>query len=297
MGRIILSLILVSLVFLSGCCDKNEQQEEEKQTIFKNYFQPNLDYVPIDYNETQQREYIAQKYTQNNSKTNYKSGNYLIGAYYIDNFNQKKADSVLMGYIIDIIKKYDIMLIQDINDNNGEIRGKFNDLRDYQIRFSKDYLFVINNRIQINEVKVYEEDDFSKNPILLNIKIDKQNYTLIGLNTQKENNIQELQNLPKLIDWSHKNMGKYNIIILGNLNLDCVYFNDYYLLEGYILYIKNDTTTNNKLCAYDRFILTEQDRRVIDHKVDNIIKETNGDMELIRSLSNHYPIMLELQKD
>ena len=81
-----------------------------------------------------------------------------------------------------------------------------------------------------------------------------------------------------------------NVIVIGDLNLDCTYddgSNGDYEGWNYLIEDNDDTTVSSTDCAYDRIILNDDSfNEYSDHRIDDSIKSEESD---------HYLVWVEIE--
>ncbi|HYD04016.1 MAG TPA: endonuclease/exonuclease/phosphatase family protein [Alphaproteobacteria bacterium] len=225
-----------------------------------------------------------------------------IIAWNLQIFGDKKANnSELMQNYVDILDGYDIIILQEIRDSDG---SAFNALcsrfEGYTCKISsragrstskEQYAVLYRNTLELKEFKDYNPDaiDRWERPPA---KVDFSNennysFSIYILHAKPEDATNEIVHLEELVESEISSGLNTNIIILGDLNADCAYYDE---LErdffDYYWIIKNneDTTAGNSNCAYDRIIVNENMmQEIIGYDID---KTTNTEM------SDHYPITM-----
>ena len=297
MKVILMSLFVVLL--LTGCT----LSEEYDSSLFKDYSK----WVNPDDNSTNESINESQNITlEYNFTDDIDESDYMIGSFNIQIFGEKKANSVVMPTIEDIIDDYDILAIQEVRDSTGTVVEKLNGIDGYDLEISprlgrstskEQYIFFYSDRVVPSHSAVYpdENDDFEREPFAMEFKVKNTNMILIQVHIKPDDAEQEIRHLSDVVSWAKKEFGKSkNIYIMGDLNADCVYFDSFSVLEDYQVLIDEDydTTVALSSCAYDRILATEVDPNIINIGVDDLQDETNDDMDLIRAVSDHYPIFM-----
>ncbi len=193
-------------------------------------------------------------------------------------FGDKKAnDTVIVDYYAEKISDYDIVFLQEIRDKDG---SAFTEL----CARLPEYRCIISSRagrssskeqygviyLQKFNISLYDYspdalDRWERPPI--RVTILSRNYSIVAYNihTKPDDATQEIYALEDLIK-NERNPG--NIVVLGDLNADCNYYDEDYetafgKFNGWYWVITNsdDTTVGNSDCAYDRIILNQDAKK------------------------------------
>ncbi len=296
--------LIFSLLIFTSCDDINEEE-----TKFKDYSKL---WFEIDGNG-EFVEVNTTNFTSNNNYTpvyvdkNDLGENYLIGTFYIDNFDKYKARANVMSTIIDVINDYDIIAIQGIKD--VEVIETLNELLpEYDWKASpkmgeneEQMIFLFSDRVKAGKSDLYPYDGFDKTPYTMSFMInDLQEIVLIQVDINPLDAEEELGHLKEVYKWARRhylgNDGN-NIYLMGNMYADCVYFDSYYILEMYQILINEevDTTTGFTNCSYDRILTDEVDPKFMGVGVDNLSDETES-IEEIKAVSERYPVYFVFEK-
>lgn len=208
-------------------------------------------------------------------------------------FGDKKANnSELMNLYAEKISSYDIIFLQEIRDkDSNSFFALCSMLPDYNCKISsragrssskEQYGIVYLKKFQLNIVDYNPDslDRWERPPVRADIYYHNYSFTAYNIHTKPDNVSIELSNLESLIS---SETNQENLIVLGDLNADCNYFNPYSssLFNDWKWVIDNnaDTTSQNSDCAYDRiimnndayreFIKTGIDKESIDIKVSD----------------------------
>lgn len=243
--------------------------------------------------------------------------NLKIGAFNVQIFGQafmENPDRVF--YLREIIKRYDIILIQEIRDASGEaILQLLAPLTDYSLNISErlgrtsskeQYAFIYKkNKISISSCLQYNDpnDAFEREPYtcqFLDAKTQRR-FNLMALHTKPDDAKNELIEAELVYNLMNQSLDHFTIL-MGDLNADCSYlsdsdFNDLIFSLYHWLIPKNaDTTTSASDCAYDNFVLDSSlinsisNPSVFDFKSHFGISE-----DLTLDISDHYPIEFDIE--
>src|SRR3989344_463776 len=221
------------------------------------------------------------------------TNNITIANWNLQIFGQSKADNEeLMNKYKEIIKKYDIIFVQEIRDSSETAFPKLcNLLEHYKCKTSsragrssskEQYGIIYKDNIEISNFIDYNPDNkdrWERPPIKVTFTIKNYELTAYNIHTKPEDVKNELNYLQNIVE------DKGNVVILGDLNADCNYYNN--ILEtqfdswNWIINDSEDTTVSNTNCAYDRIIMNQDSYK--EYLTYGIYKENiNSDV------SDHY---------
>lgn len=255
-----------------------------------------------------------------------------IGAFNIQVFGTKKmSDESVVNILVDIVSRYDILLIQEIRDASGEAIQKL--LEEVNAKYAYDqfdmelsprlgrtsskeqYAFLFRKKSGLTVVRAYVYDDrndiFQREPYVVlfhstTTTVDK--FALIGIHVSPSDAVEEIQALEAVFENTTSHLNEENVMVLGDLNADCSYVpkKDWVNIPmktdpAYTWWIDDDadTTVGNSDCAYDRFISTGDKFKdgvmngsVIIFKYDDFF---NLNQTFALQVSDHYPIEFVLE--
>lgn len=220
-----------------------------------------------------------------------------IGAFNVRVFGKSKASKPdVMNTLSKIIRRYDIILIQEIRDSKGtaiqQLLDKVNrDSKTYsygmiisdrvgRTNSKEQYAFFYRNRsadgIEIVSSYMYDDgnetlgnDVFEREPFLVKFHVKPavvKTFALGAIHVKPEQAVEELTKLGDVFTDAKSKFKTENVIILGDLNADCSYVpkKDWPKIPvrndpayHWLIGDEVDTTVKDSTdCAYDRFILT-----------------------------------------
>ena len=209
----------------------------------------------------------------------------------------KSAKQDIIDFYISSMKNYDIIFIQEIRDFD---ESSFQ----YLCSFFEDYSCLISSRagrttskeqygiiykkyidITLTDYNPDQLERWERPPIKAEIKIKNYTINVYNIHTKTTDVLKELAYLEDLVE----NNG--NVMILGDLNADCDYYNAEKETQFdswyWIVSDESDTTISSRSCAYDRIILNE-----------NAFKEYSSrgiqSEGITPEISDHYMIWVEL---
>lgn len=221
-----------------------------------------------------------------------------IANWNLQTFGQSKASNTeLMNLYADKIDDYDIIFIQEIRDKPETAFPKLcSMLQNYTCKLSsragttnykEQYGIIYKNEISLTSLKDYNPNDWwERPPIKTTFNINGYELTTYNIHAKPDDVQQELFYLEQIVS----NNG--NVIVLGDLNADCSYYNNDKETEfddwNWIIKDNQDTTTSSTNCAYDRIILNNNANQ--EFKNYGIDKK-----QITSSVSDHYLIWVELK--
>lgn len=211
----------------------------------------------------------------------------------------KAANPEIMDFYVDKINDYDIIFIQEIRDSSQTAFPKLcSMLQNYSCESSsragrssskEQYGVIYKNGINLTSFKDYnpdKQDRWERPPIKTIFDINGYRLVVYNIHTKPDDVQNELDYLEDLIS----NSG--NIIVLGDLNADCTYYNNEKEIEfdnwEWLITDNQDTTVSATNCAYDRMILNND--ALEEYKKSGI--ETSG---ITKDISDHYLVWVEMK--
>ncbi len=212
--------------------------------------------------------------------------------------NTKASNDDLMNTYSSIIDNYDIIFIQEIRNIDQTAFPKLCDLLpDYDCRASsragrssskEQYGVIYKKDIEIqswNDFNPDSQDRWERPPLEVTFDIDGYELIVYNIHIKPSDVENEINYLEEVVEDNR------NVIVLGDLNLDCSYddgmngdFEDWnYLIED-----DEDTTVSSSDCAYDRIILNDD----VYEKYEDDGIYTSGISE---DVSDHYLVWVEIE--
>lgn len=259
----------------------------------------------------------------NDSYEQYNTTNISIASFNIKIFGKTKASNdTVMASLVDIVSKYDVIAIQEIKDINQEVPYEFLELlnnnsitqfemllsersgsqeddrssqEQYAILYNPELIFVKDNGTLYNDSV---NDSFQREPFLahLTVKNTTLDFVLGVIHTKPAAAEEEISSLIDVFDWSSEYYEDDDVMIVGDYNADCSYFDEDDIVdleigtEEFLWAIPNDADTNlaDSNCTYDRMVLSGE--------LKNNFNGTWGvdDTFLDNSISDHWPVWIEL---
>lgn len=215
-----------------------------------------------------------------------------IATFNIQIFGKSKSEKPeVMNTLAQIVRKYDVVVIQEIKNKPGDVPPAFKTKINEE---GASYEFVISERTGKNpddassreqyavyfntstiEVldggRLYDDslsDHFQREPFVTRLKAKQGNFSfvLISIHTRPDIAVEEIAALEQVIEWARgRYPGEDDFIALGDFNAGCDYASEEELdaigLSGpqYIWIVPHTADTNvatGSQCAYDRIVTT-----------------------------------------
>ncbi|CAL1531503.1 unnamed protein product [Lymnaea stagnalis] len=247
-----------------------------------------------------------------------------VGAFNIQHYSDSKQNE-WGGYIVKVLKHFDVVLVQEVRDVD---HSALDDLKTLLGSRSWDYVssgpigrtsaykeqyvyFYRKSSVRVLGSFQYDDsvsDVFEREPYAIEIQYASSvqgravNVVLLGIHTQPEMALEELQALPAAMTAAKTYFSNSSgVVALGDYNADCSYLNSQ---ERATLPLFNearyqslisdsiDTTTSTSTdCAYDRIVVDGNiDVIVGSAKVFRFDSALGLDNNSTRAISDHYPI-------
>ena len=217
-----------------------------------------------------------------------------IGAFNVRRFGKAKMrDAEVVRVLKEIVRRYDVLLLQEIVDNSGEavqelleaVNEGEEDAYGLEVsprigrnKAKEQYAFFYRKqRFTLARSKTYDdpEDIFEREPFAAQFKthcieVDgggdagETDIVFLGIHTQPSNALAEIEALADASVWARKAFRSKNQIILGDFNAGGSYLNkgelDSVALRSdkrfrWLIADHIDTTATNTLAAYDRIVV------------------------------------------
>ncbi|HEY9702200.1 MAG TPA: endonuclease/exonuclease/phosphatase family protein, partial [Allocoleopsis sp.] len=221
--------------------------------------------------------------------------------------DSKASNEELMNKYYLTMNGHDIIIVQEIRDSDGsafiELCSMFED-ENYECEISsragrsvskEQYGIIYKNYISLDELVDYNPDEldrWERPPIRMDFSIANSmanySFSIYTIHTKPEDARAEMIALENQINEDISLGLDTNIIIVGDLNADCSYYDEdnrhFDENDGWNWIIENDadTTVSNSNCAYDRIIMN--DNAFEEYIYYNINKDVTSD------ISDHYPV-------
>ncbi len=253
-----------------------------------------------------------------------------VAAFNLKSFGVTKASRPeVMERIVQVIERYDVILLQEIRNKNLEAVVKlYNQLKEtspnfrYKISdpigrssYKEQYAYFYRKDrfedLSPTSSTIYPDpqDIFEREPYLIHLKVkdDNLDFVLIGAHIKPDDAVFEIEELKNVYEYAQGFFGDGDAFLLGDLNADCSYmnrseldqafFNNDERFKSFIDRNVDTTTKNSTDCAYDRIIGTTELSLKIEAgsaKTFNFTKEWNLSEEEALGVSDHFPVEFTL---
>jgi len=249
-----------------------------------------------------------------------------MASFNIQVFGQAKmSDARIMDVLARIIKRYDIMAIQELRSTKENVIPELlsyinkGDLKyDYVISkrlgrtgSKEQYAFVYNTKtVNLISGSAYvvgdPEDVFEREPFVAYFKSGNFDFKIVDIHIKPEDVEAELTHLAVVINDIYNDSSEKDIIVLGDMNADGSYFNEAKLaviFPSWIQLIDNsqDTTVAVSENTYDRMMTRKE---TANEEYDGISGVFGWDVEygvtdadFVKRVSDHYPVYAEFRTD
>lgn len=211
----------------------------------------------------------------------------------------KSSNPELMQICASIIEDYDIIFVQEIRDKSETAFPKlcamlenyscFSSSRAGRSSSKEQYGVIYKNGINLISFKDFNpdaQDRWERPPIKADFEINNYPITIYNIHTKPDDVQKEMNYLEDVVADSG------NVILLGDLNADCAYYNNKKETEfdswNWLINDGGDTTTSASYCAYDRIILNDDAHD--EYRAYGVYKN-----RITENVSDHYLVWVELE--
>uniref|UniRef100_A0A669PQH8 Deoxyribonuclease n=1 Tax=Phasianus colchicus TaxID=9054 RepID=A0A669PQH8_PHACC len=250
-----------------------------------------------------------------------------IGAFNIQAFGDSKmSDESVAGVIISILRRYDVVLVQEVRDSDlsavTELLEQLNSVSsspyDYEIsgplgrdNYKEMYLFIYRTDV-VSVVDTYQYEDpqdiFSREPFVLRVSAPHtEEFVMVPLHSAPHDAVAEIDALYDVYLAVVNKWGTDNIVFLGDFNADCSYVkqSDWSSIRlrssdvfKWLIPDSADTTVGKSDCAYDRIVVcgAKLKRSIVPNSatVYNFQRAFQLEQEEALAVSDHYPVEVKL---
>uniref|UniRef100_A0A669BM61 Deoxyribonuclease n=1 Tax=Oreochromis niloticus TaxID=8128 RepID=A0A669BM61_ORENI len=260
------------------------------------------------------------------------SNSLLLGAFNIKSFGDTKAsNATLMNIITKIVKRYDVILIQEVRDSDLSATQT---LMNYVNKDSPQYKYIVSEPLGastykerylflyrealVSVVKSYTYDDgpeetgqdtFSREPFVVMFSSKNtavKDFTLIPQHTCPGSAVKELNALYDVVLDVRTRWNTNDIVLLGDFNAGCSYVSgsDWQQIRiftdktfHWLITDAAVTTVSQTVCPYDRIVVTtDMMRGVVQNSAEvyNYMTDLNLIQKLALAVSDHFPVEVKL---
>lgn len=224
----------------------------------------------------------------------------------------ESSDEERLSTIADIVSTADLIAVQEIRDASGEaikrLDEELNKRGDYdyaigprlgRTRSKEQYAFIYDpTEVKVLDTYTYDDsqfDLFHREPFAAHMSSIHGEFDAVILNmhTDPDEATQEIPDLTKAIRDAREHFNEPDVILAGDLNADCRYYDEDLktpLRTNYRWLVPNsaDTNTADSDCTYDRIIITESMTESLPkNATQHYHTITHPSVE---SVSDHYPV-------
>ena len=249
-----------------------------------------------------------------------------IAAFNIQIFGQAKSQKQdVVAVLRDIVREFDIVLIQEIRDASEQTIPNFIEIINQME--GPDYSFIRSERVGRTSSKeayayiyntetiqftpgsdyIYNDVDdvFEREPYIAGFKAGNFDFVLVGIHTKPDDAYNEIENLTSVVSSIQRsNPNEHDIIIMGDFNADGSYFDEddtsnLFKASEYKWIITNDMDTMVKTdYTYDRIVLLDA---TFNHECDAesaqvfYFDQAYGlnNQTFVSEVSDHYPVFAQ----
>ena len=246
-----------------------------------------------------------------------------IASFNIQVFGKTKASKEdIMSYLVKIVRRYDLVAIQEVRNKDQTVIPKFVSLINSD---GSSYDYIIGSRLGrtsskeqyaiIYDIETIEldnpapqdfpdpEDMFHREPFIAKFKAKNGNFdfVLVDIHTDPDEAREEIPALMQVYEYAEQEYQDPDVIILGDFNADCKYYNENNMMTplrinfNWLIDNSQDTTTKSSVCTYDRILIpraTDEDytgNAGVFHYDDYF----GLDWKMTQRISDHYPVWAE----
>ena len=206
----------------------------------------------------------------------------------------KASDPALLAAYAGVIRRYDIVVLQEIRDADGSsivalcalLDGYACNATSRAGRSSskEQYVFAYRNAtlLALDDHNPDPQDRWERPPARATFLVGNRTITLYAIHTKPTDAPREIRALQRLVE---EESPDGSVLVLGDLNADCAYYDPKRedAFDGWRWVIDEDTTTGRSDCAYDRiFSNTRYPAAGVDR------------MDITAAMSDHYPVWVGL---
>ncbi len=241
-----------------------------------------------------------------------------IAAFNIQVFGQRKSQNTeLLEIYASIVKRYDIIFIQEIRDKSGKsikrLIDEVNKTHEYDYLISErlgpsitkeQYAYLYKkHKVELIDYKQSENREINRPPLIARFEFRGFDFSLIGAHLSPKVVPKELMALNDVYQNIRKEWGEEDILILGDLNAGCRYLSKRQLEKSklwndnlvWLIDHAHDTSVAKSSCPYDRIIATNE---IYHHVVRANVYFFDRDYSLkgktAKYISDHYPVEVEI---
>ncbi|XP_018612659.2 deoxyribonuclease-1 [Scleropages formosus] len=257
------------------------------------------------------------------------TGTLEIAAFNIQRLGKTKmSNSTLVNIILNIIGRYDVLLVQELIDNDpalpvtnmlmASVNATYPTTYSYRVSetlgktcYQERYLFIYRTA-KVSVVQDFQYDHgnnrsaFSRPPYVVMFSAGVKQFVLIPQHACPTNAVREIDALFDVVTNMSTMWGTSNILLLGDFNAGCTYVPDKAWATirlrtnttfTWLIPDSADTTVSDTVCPYDRIVATATMMTYASPhsaQVFNFRAAYSLDQSLAKAVSDHFPVQVTL---
>lgn len=258
-----------------------------------------------------------------------------IAAFNIRSFgNTKMSNATISGYIVEIVRRYDIVLIQEVRDTHLVAVGKLLDVLNRDVpdtyryviseplgrsSYKEQYLFLYRpDQVSVLDSYYYDDgcepcgtDTFSREPTIVKFHspfTTVREFAIVPLHAAPADAVTEIDALYDVYLDIQKKWDLENVMFMGDFNAGCSYVSSSQWssirlrtssLFQWLIPDSADTTVTSTECAYDRIVVagSQLQSAVVPNSVAPFDFQAAYKLtqKLAEAISDHYPVEVTLK--
>lgn len=240
----------------------------------------------------------------------------------------KMGKPEVVEYLVKIIDRYDLVVIQELRDASGEsIVDLLNAVNAYssahydmvlgsragRSSYKEQYVYMYRpSELKITGFYEYPEpsDEFEREPMMVRFQATsgfaaQKDFVVMAIHAKPDDAVIEIDYLTDVYDNVYDTWGVKDVAIVGDFNADCSYVGDKDWANirlrtqsrfKWLIDDAADTTVNtNTNCAYDRLVVTGNlFSTAIRAAVFDYHSYYNLNYDLAYDISDHYPVEMTI---
>ncbi|QRK09914.1 endonuclease/exonuclease/phosphatase family protein [Archangium violaceum] len=246
-----------------------------------------------------------------------------VASWNIQNFNSTKAQNAdVMKVVVDTVKQYDLVLVQEIRDTTGTTTktllnqvnaatgnaygilvsnrlGRKSSKEQYAFLYKKSALTVVDSYHYADAGDLFEREPFVAR--FSTTRAAVKNFFVVPLHADPASAVKEVGALVKVYDNAVKRWTLKNGVILGTLYADCAYFAKEHFATNplrtdprfsWLIGDDSNSTIGKAKCAYERAVVAGDKMRANASQGRTVYLDErfNLTLEDMRLVSDNYPI-------
>ncbi|KAH0520779.1 Deoxyribonuclease-1 [Microtus ochrogaster] len=258
-----------------------------------------------------------------------------IAAFNIRSFgNTKMSNATISGYIVEIVRRYDIVLIQEVRDTHLVAVGKLLDVLNRDVpdtyryvvseplgrnSYKEQYLFLYRpDQVSVVDSYYYDDgcepcgtDTFSREPTIVKFHSPftmVREFAIVPLHAAPADAVTEIDALYDVYLDIKKKWDLEDVMFMGDFNAGCSYVSSSQWssirlrtssLFQWLIPDSADTTVTSTECAYDRIVVagSQLQSAVVPNSVAPFDFQAAYKLtqKLAEAISDHYPVEVTLK--